>query len=325
MVGTVGLVRAGRAARVERMPAVSDLLAIAREVRDAVAAGEPVLALESTIFTHGLPRPRNLDVALEAEARVRALGVVPATIGVVDGRPTVGLSPAEIERLSTSPGVVKASVRDLPVAVVKGLSAGTTVAATAHLAVQAGLQVFSTGGLGGVHRGAPETFDESADLPTLAALPLVVVSAGVKSILDIPLTLERLETLNLAVVGYRTTDYPGFYIADSGHDLEYSVDSPAEVAAIVRTRDGLGISSTLLVANPVAADRQLDPALHDDVLGRALAAADAAGVSGHATTPFLLDFLQRETQGRSLDVNVEVYRGNVDLGARIALALADAP
>ncbi|WP_426325484.1 pseudouridine-5'-phosphate glycosidase [Microbacterium sp. E-13] len=304
---------------------MSDLLAIAREVRDAVAAGEPVLALESTIFTHGLPRPRNLDVALEAEARVRALGVVPATIGVVDGRPTVGLSPAEIERLSTSPGVVKASVRDLPVAVVKGLSAGTTVAATAHLAVQAGLQVFSTGGLGGVHRGAPETFDESADLPTLAALPLVVVSAGVKSILDIPLTLERLETLNLAVVGYRTTDYPGFYIADSGHDLEYSVDSPAEVAAIVRTRDGLGISSTLLVANPVAADRQLDPALHDDVLGRALAAADAAGVSGHATTPFLLDFLQRETQGRSLDVNVEVYRGNVDLGARIALALADAP
>ncbi len=304
---------------------MSDLLAIAREVRDAVAAGEPVLALESTIFTHGLPRPRNLDVALEAEARVRALGVVPATIGVVDGRPTVGLSPAEIERLSTSAGVVKASVRDLPVAVVKGLSAGTTVAATAHLAVQAGLQVFSTGGLGGVHRGAPETFDESADLPTLAGLPLVVVSAGVKSILDIPLTLERLETLNLAVVGYRTTDYPGFYIADSGHDLEYSVDSPAEVAAIVRSRDGLGISSTLLVANPVPADRQLDPALHDDVLGRALAAADAAGVSGHDTTPFLLDFLQRETQGRSLDVNVEVYRGNVELGARIALALADAP
>ena len=182
--------------------------------------------------------------------------------------------------------------------------------------------MFSTGGLGGVHRGAAQTFDESADLPTLAALPLVVVSAGVKSILDIPLTLERLETLNLAVVGYRTTDYPGFYIADSGHDLEYSADTPTEIAEIARARDGLGISSTLLVANPVAADLQLDPALHDEVLSRALAAAGEHGVTGHDTTPFLLDFLQRETGGRSLEVNVEVYRGNVDLGARIALALS---
>ncbi|MEV4688244.1 pseudouridine-5'-phosphate glycosidase [Microbacterium sp. LWH3-1.2] len=301
---------------------VSDPLVIAPEVRDAVAAGDPVLALESTIITHGLPRPRNVVVALEAEARVRALGVVPATIGIVDGRPTVGLSPDEIERLSTIEGVVKASVRDVPVAVVKGLSAGTTVAATAHLAARAGVRVFSTGGLGGVHRGAARTFDESADLPTLAGLPLVVVSAGVKSILDIALTLERLETLNLAVVGYRTTDYPGFYIGDSGHDVEYSVDSPAEIAAIARTRDALGITSTLLVANPVAADRQLDPALHDDVLSRALAAAEAKGISGHSTTPFLLDFFQRETGGRSLDVNVSVYRGNVDLGARIAQALA---
>ena len=301
---------------------VSDPLVIAPEVRDAVASGDPVLALESTIFTHGVPRPRNLTVALEAEARVRALGVVPATIGLVDGRPTVGLSPDEIERLSTADGVVKASVRDVPVAVVKGLSAGTTVAATAHLAARAGVRVFSTGGLGGVHRGAARTFDESADLPTLAGLPLVVVSAGVKSILDIALTLERLETLNLAVVGYRTTDYPGFYVGDSGYDVEYSVDSPAEIAAIARTRDALGISSTLLVANPVGADRQLDPALHDDVLTRALAAADAQGVTGHDTTPFLLDFFQRETAGRSLDVNVAVYRGNVDLGARIARALA---
>ncbi|MDR7185999.1 pseudouridine-5'-phosphate glycosidase [Microbacterium trichothecenolyticum] len=301
---------------------MSDPLVIAPEVRDAVASGDPVLALESTIFTHGLPRPRNLTVALEAEARVRALGVVPATIGLVDGRPTVGLSPDEIERLSTADGIVKASVRDVPVAVVKGLSAGTTVAATAHLAARAGVRVFSTGGLGGVHRGAAQTFDESADLPTLAGLPLVVVSAGVKSILDIALTLERLETLNLAVVGYRTTDYPGFYVGDSGYDVEYSVDSPAEIAAIARIRDALGISSTLLVANPVGADRQLDPALHDDVLTRALAAADAQGVTGHDTTPFLLDFFQRETAGRSLEVNVAVYRGNVDLGARIARALA---
>lgn len=298
-------------------------LAISPEVRAAVAAGDPVLALESTIFTHGLPRPRNLAVALEAEERVRSLGVVPATIGVIDGRPTVGLSTAEIERLSTSDDVVKASLRDVPVLTAKGRSAGTTVAATAYLADLAGVRVFSTGGLGGVHREAQQTFDESADLGTLATLPLIVVSAGVKSILDIPLTLERLETLNLAVVGYRTTDYPGFYIADSGHDIDHAVDSPAEIAEIARSRDGLGIRSTLLVANPVAPDSQLDPALHDEVLSRALAAAAAQGVTGHDTTPFLLDFVQRETGGRSLDVNVEVYRGNVELGALIALELAE--
>ncbi|MDY0909823.1 pseudouridine-5'-phosphate glycosidase [Microbacterium sp. CFBP9034] len=302
---------------------MAELIRISDEVRSAVAAGTPVLALESTIFTHGLPRPRNLAVALEAEARVRELGVTPATIGVVDGRPTVGLSADEIEQLSQSDGVVKASLRDVPVIAAKGLSAGTTVAATAHLAHHAGVRVFSTGGLGGVHRDAQQTFDESADLGTLAALPLVVVSAGVKSILDIPLTLERLETLSLAVVGYRTTDYPGFYIADSGHDIEYAVDSPAEIARIAAARDALGISSTLLVANPVAAGSELDPGLHADVLARALAAAARAGISGHDTTPFLLDFMQRETGGRSLDVNVEVYRGNVALGARIALALAD--
>jgi pseudouridine-5'-phosphate glycosidase len=297
-------------------------LVVADEVRDGVARGIPILALESTIFTHGLPRPRNLEVALEAEQRVRDAGVVPATIGVVAGRPTVGLSPADIERLATDDTAVKLSLRDLPVAAAKGLSGGTTVAATAFLASRAGVRVFSTGGLGGVHRDAQQTFDESADLPTLAALPLVVVSAGVKSILDIPLTLERLETLNLTVVGYRTTDYPGFYVADSGFDVEYSVDSAAEIADVATARDALGISSTLLVANPVDAQHQLPAELHDDVLARALAAAAAEGVSGHDTTPFLLDFMQRETGGRSLDVNVEVYRGNVSLGAEIAAALA---
>ncbi|QIG41318.1 pseudouridine-5'-phosphate glycosidase [Microbacterium sp. 4R-513] len=292
------------------------------EVSDALERGIPVLALESTIFTHGLPRPRNLVVALEAEERVRAAGVVPATIGVIGGRATVGLSPAEIQRLSTDDGAVKLSLRDLPVASAKGLSGGTTVAATAFLASRAGIRVFSTGGLGGVHREAQQTFDESADLPTLAALPLVVVSAGVKSILDIPLTLERLETLNLTVVGYRTTDYPAFYIADSGFDVEYAAESADEIADIAAARDALGIVSTLLVANPVDADRQLPAEVHDDVLARALAEATERGVTGHDTTPFLLDFMQRETGGRSLDVNVEVYRGNVALGAEIATALA---
>jgi pseudouridine-5'-phosphate glycosidase len=298
-----------------------EFLAISDEVRAAVAAGRPVLALESTIFTHGLPRPRNVEVALEAEERVRAAGVVPATIGLVDGVPTIGLSTDEIVRLSNDDAVVKVSLRDIPVASAKRLNGGTTVAATAYLATLAGVRVFSTGGLGGVHRGAETTFDESADLGTLATLPLVVVSAGVKSILDIPLTLERLETLNLAVVGYRTTDYPGFYISDSGYDIEYSVESPEEIARVVAARDALGIASTLLVANPVAADKQLDPAVHDSVLAEALAAADSAGISGNETTPFLLDFVQRTTGGASLDVNVEVYRGNVALGAQIAVAL----
>jgi pseudouridine-5'-phosphate glycosidase len=298
-------------------------LVVAPDVQDALDRGIPVLALESTIFTHGLPRPRNLEVAQEAEDRLRGSGVVPATIGVVDGRPTVGLSPAQIERLSNDDAVVKLSLRDLPVAAAKGLSGGTTVAATAFLAHRAGIRVFATGGLGGVHRDAQQTFDESADLPTLAALPLVVVSAGVKSILDIPLTLERMETLNLTVVGYRTTDYPGFYIADSGLDIDYSADSATEIADIARARDALGIASTLLVARPVDPEVQLPPALHDEVLARALQAAAAAGISGHDTTPFLLDHMQRETAGRSLDVNVEVYRGNVALGAEIAAALAD--
>jgi len=297
-------------------------LTISQEVRDALAEGRPVLALESTIFTHGLPRPRNLEVAREAERRLRAMGVVPATIGVVDGVPTVGMSDEEIERLSLDDEVVKVSLRDLPIAAAKGLNGGTTVAATAYLASLAGVRVFSTGGLGGVHRGAATSFDESADLGTLASLPLVVVSAGVKSILDIPLTLERLETLNIPVVGYRTTDYPGFYISDSGYDIEYSVDSPEEIAAIAASRDALGISSTLLVANPVPADKQLDPEVHDTVLVEAGKAAEAAGISGHDTTPFLLDFIQRATKGESLEVNIEVYRGNVELGARIALSLA---
>lgn len=300
---------------------MTSFLRIGAHVQAALDAGQPVLALESTIFTHGLPRPRNLEVAREAEEIVRAAGAVPATIGVVDGVPVVGLTEAEIEYLSTTDNVVKASLRDLPVAAAKKLNAGTTVAATAYLAHAAGVRVFSTGGLGGVHREAQSTFDESADLPTLAALPLVVISAGVKSILDIPLTLERLETLNLAVVGYRTTDYPGFYIADSGFDIEYSVDSPAEIASIVAARDGLHISSTLLVANPVAKEHELPHDVHADVLARALAAAEAQGISGHDTTPFLLDFVQRETGGKSLDVNVEVYRGNVALGAQIAAAL----
>ncbi|MHA3722285.1 pseudouridine-5'-phosphate glycosidase [Leucobacter sp. HY1910] len=298
-----------------------DLIQVSAEVREAVAAGAPVLALESTIFTHGLPRPHNEELALATEQQVREAGVVPATIGVVNGRPTVGLSPDEIVQLSRDDSAVKASLRDLPVAVGKQLSAGTTVAATGYLASRAGVRVFSTGGLGGVHRGAATSFDESADLGTLATLPLVVVSAGVKSILDIGLTLERLETLNLAVIGYRTTQYPGFYVSDSGFTLEYSADSPDEIARMADARDALGIDSTILVANPVPVSEQLDPALHDAMLAQAWAEAEELGIAGHDTTPFLLDYIAKNTQGESMRANLAAYRGNVALGAQIAAAM----
>lgn len=294
---------------------------IAERVREAVAAGGPVLALESTILTHGLPRPRNLEVGLEAEAMVREAGVEPATIGVVGGIPVVGLDERDIRRLCSTDGVVKASTRDLPVARAQGLDAGTTVAATAWLAHRAGIRVFSTGGLGGVHRGAGETFDESADLPTLAVTPITLVSAGVKSILDIAATLERLETLGITVVGYRTDRYPGFYVADSGFPVPARIESAADGAALARARDELGLASAVLVANPIAESEQLDPDVHDRVLAEALQAADDAGITGHDTTPFLLDFVQRATGGRSLEVNLAVYFGNARLGAEIAREL----
>ncbi|MBH0130150.1 pseudouridine-5'-phosphate glycosidase [Salinibacterium sp. NK8237] len=294
---------------------------VSQEVQDAVRENRPVVALESTIFTHGLPRPRNLDVALEAEAGLRAQGVTPATIGVFNGVPTVGLSTEQITELSNTDKIAKASLRDLPVVRALGIHGGTTVAATAFLAHHAGVKVFSTGGLGGVHHGASETFDESADMTTLAQIPILVISAGVKSILDIPATLERFETLNIPVIGYGTTKYPGFYVTDSGFSIGYSVDTPEEVAAVVTARDELGLPQSVLLANPVAVDKQLPPEQLDDILARAWAEAEKQGISGNASTPFLLDFIQKDTKGVSLDVNVEVYRGNVSLGGLVATAL----
>jgi len=294
---------------------------VAKEVQDAVRENRPVVALESTIFTHGLPRPRNLEVALEAEAGLRAQGVTPATIGVFNGVPTVGLSTEQITMLSNTDDIAKVSLRDLPVVRALGKHGGTTVAATAFLAHHAGVRVFSTGGLGGVHHGAAETFDESADMTTLAQIPILVISAGVKSILDIPATLERFETLNIPVIGYGTTHYPGFYVTDSGFTIGYSVDTPDEIAAIVNARDDLGLPQSVLLANPVAADKQLPPEQLDDILTRAWAEAEKQGITGNASTPFLLDFIQRDTKGVSLDVNVEVYRGNVTLGGLVATAL----
>ncbi len=299
----------------------SEALQVAPEVAAAVADGRPVLALESTIFTHGLPRPRNVEVALEAEEQLRDAGVVPATIGLVDGVAVVGLTAEQIERLGTEE-VRKVSVRDLPAAAATGSGGGTTVASTSYLAHAAGIRTMSTGGLGGVHHHASTTFDESADLVTLATTPITIVCAGVKSILDIPATLERMETLNITVLGYRTNRFPAFYVRDSGLEVEYRVDDADQVAAVTAQRDALGLRGAIVVANPVAEDRQLSPELHERVLAEAFAAAQARGVTGHDTTPFLLDFMQRETAGESLAVNLEVYRSNVALGAEIARAVA---
>ncbi|MER7754950.1 pseudouridine-5'-phosphate glycosidase [Kitasatospora sp. NPDC097643] len=297
---------------------------VSEEVAQAVADGRPVVALESTIFTHGLPRPRNLTVALEAEEQLRKAGVVPATIGVFAGVPTVGLTTGQITELSGTDGLDKVSLRDLPVVAALGRHGGTTVAATAFLAHRAGIRVFSTGGLGGVHFGASESFDESADMTTLAATPVTVISAGVKSILDIRATLERFETFNIPVIGYRTRKYPGFYITDSGHEIAYRVESPEEAARVIEARDRLDLPQAVLIANPVDPAKQLPPEELDGILARAWAEAERQGVTGNASTPFLLDHIQRDTGGRSLEVNIEVYRGNVRLGGEIATALAAA-
>jgi pseudouridylate synthase len=295
------------------------------EVSGALRAGQGVVALESTLIAHGLPRPANLRVAREAEVAVREAGAVPATIAVVGGEVRVGLDDAALEAIALTEGVMKAGVRDLAPAVARGADAATTVASTAHLATRAGIAVFATGGLGGVHRGARESWDESADLTTLAQTRIVLVCAGVKSILDVGATLERLETLNVTVLGYRTDAFPGFYLADSGHPVGWRVESPAEVAAVMRARDALGLERrAVVVANPLPAGEQLDPALHDRVLREGLDAAAAGGVSGRDVTPFLLDHFHRETGGASLEVNVRLVLRNARLAGEVAVAAAAA-
>jgi pseudouridine-5'-phosphate glycosidase len=294
---------------------------IAPEVAEAVAGGRPVVALESTLISHGLPRPRNLDVARELEAEVRAAGAVPATIAIVAGEARVGLDEAALAAIAGE-DVAKCGVRDLAVVAARGEHGATTVAATAHLAARAGIGVFATGGLGGVHREARETWDESADLATLARVGTVVVCSGVKSILDVGATLERLETLGVTVLGYGTDGFPGFYLHDSGFSVPWRVDAPAGVAAVAAARRELGTEErAIVVGNPLPLGEQLDPGLHDRVLQAGLAAAAEAGVAGKDVTPFLLDFFHRETGGASLDANVRIVLRNARLAAQIAAAL----
>ena len=291
------------------------------EVSDALAAGRPVVALESTIISHGLPRPDNLRVAREIEEAVRSGGAVPATIAIIGGEPHVGLDDDAMRRIAESSDVVKVSVRDVAVLAARAGDGATTVASTAHLAAAAGITVFATGGLGGVHRGARDSWDESADLTTLSRTGVLVICAGVKSILDVAATLERLETLNVGVIGYRTDRFPGFYLADSGHPVDWRVDTPAQAADVLRARRRLGTDGYgLVLANPIAPVDEMDRALHDRVLAAGLAAAETTGVRGKDVTPFLLDFFHRETHGASIAANIALVLSNARLAAEVAVA-----
>ncbi|MFI1288228.1 pseudouridine-5'-phosphate glycosidase [Streptomyces sp. NPDC020792] len=299
------------------------MLVVSEEVREALAARRPVVALESTIIAHGLPRPRNLQVALELEDAVRQEGAVPATIAVLNGHPHIGLDKGQLERVANEEGMRKLGHRDLPLAMAAGASGATTVSGTALLASLAGIRVFATGGLGGVHREWTVTQDESADLGLLARTRITVVCAGVKSILDVPATLQRLETLGVAVAGYGTDRFPGFYLSDSGHPVDWTLRTPEDVAAVMRAQNALRApESALIVANPVPLQEQLDPELHARVLADALHACEEEGVTGQAVTPFLLDYLVRHTHGASLRANLAAVRGNVRLAALIAAAWA---
>lgn len=291
-----------------------------KEVASALKSGAPLVALESTIISHGLPRPSNLTVAIEVEEIVRAHGAVPATIAILDGVVHVGLESEELIAIANRDDIAKASIRDLAMISAAKTSAATTVAATSHIAQLAGISVFATGGLGGVHRGANESFDESADLGALGKLDIAIVCAGVKSILDVGATLERLESLSIGLVGYKTNAFPGFYLTDSGFTLEHRVESATEIAAIIKARRELGTDSTsLVIANPVKVE--MDRTRHDAILKSGLAGATAQGITGKAVTPFLLEHFHTASQGESLKVNIEIIKSNSALAADIAVAL----
>lgn len=294
------------------------MIKYSKEVATAIAAKKPIVALESTIISHGLPRPRNLEVARDVEEIVRNAGATPATIAIIDGEIHVGLEEDQLIRIANDDSVVKASTRDLAILVATKKSAATTVAATGHIAAMAGITVFATGGLGGVHRG--DGFDESADLRALSITPIIIVCAGVKSILDVAATLERLETLAIPVLGFQTNRFPGFYLTDSGFDLEHRVENVSEIASIWKQRAGVNTSnSAVVVTNPVK--KELDRALHDQLLHDGLALADKEHITGKAVTPFLLEYFHRASKGASLDVNVDIIKANSLLAAQIAIAL----
>lgn len=299
----------------------SSRMIIHPEVKLALATGEAVVALESTIISHGLPSPRNVLVAAEIEQSVRDGGAVPATIAIINGVVRVGLSAEELQILGDpSSTVVKVSTRDLGPVLAAGGHGATTVSATSHIAHLAGIKFFATGGLGGVHRGAQDTYDESGDLVTLARTPITITCAGVKSILDVGATVERLETLGITVVGFGTDQFPGFYRADSGYTVPWRVDTVEQAAAVGINRDAIAAPGAVIVAKPVSDADQLDLALHDRVLAEGLAEANSRHITGKDVTPFLLDWFHTQTNNESLEVNVTLINANARLAAEIAVA-----
>jgi pseudouridine-5'-phosphate glycosidase len=301
------------------------LLAITEEVATALAEGTPVVALESTIISHGMPYPQNVAMAVEVEGIVRENGAVPATIAVLDGRPRIGLSADDLELLASHPDVMKVSVRDLPYVVARGVHGATTVAATMRLSALAGIRTFVTGGLGGVHRGAQQSFDISADLTELGGTDVAVVSAGVKSILDIGLTLETLETLGVPVVTYGSDEFPSFYSRSSGYAAPMRLDTPAEVASLMRAKWDLGIAGGVVVAAPIPVEDEIPADEIGGIIDQALADMDALGIHGKEATPYLLGRIVEITGGTSLVANIALVRNNARLGAAIAKAYAAGP
>ncbi|AFZ68044.1 pseudouridine-5'-phosphate glycosidase [Deinococcus peraridilitoris] len=298
-------------------------LVLTAEVQDALREGRPVVALESTIISHGMPYPQNVQTAREVEDIVRAHGAVPATIAVLHGQPRIGLNPDDLELLGTEKDILKLSLRDLPYAVALGRHGATTVATTMRLAALAGIAVFATGGTGGVHRGASATFDVSADLTELAQTNVAVISAGVKSILDIGLTLEKLETLGVPVLGYGSSEFPAFYSRESGFAAPLRVDSAQEVARVMQAKWALGLSGGVLVANPIPAEAEIPNHEIAPIIERALADMDQEGVSGKDATPFLLGRIVNITGGASLTANIALVKHNAAVAAQIAVAYAN--
>lgn len=299
-------------------PEIEKLISLSEEVKKALTKGKPLVALESTIISHGMPYPGNYETALNVEKTVRENGSVPATIAIINGKIKIGLNENEIEFLSREPGILKASRRDIPVIVSQKLNAATTVSATMICASLAGIRIFATGGIGGVHRNAQNTFDISADLTELAQTNVAVVSAGVKSILDIGLTLEYLETLGIPVIGYKTDEFPAFYTRESGYKVNYNINSAKEIAEMIRTKWELGLNGGVIVANPIPVEYSMNKSLIDKAIEEALKSADKSGVKGKDVTPFLLSEIKKITGGKSLESNIKLVLNNAKLAAEIA-------
>lgn len=297
---------------------MNEIISISQEVKEALDSNQPVVALESTLIAHGFPYPQNYNLAIELEEQARKAGVIPATIAIMNGKIKVGLSRDEVEYIATSREVHKASLRDLPVLVAKNLNGGTTVATTMQVAEMVGIKVFVTGGIGGVHLNGEKTLDISADLQALARYKVVVVCAGAKSVLDLPKTRERLETLGVPVLGYQSDKFPAFYLRDSGLSVDYRVDSPEEVVNIMKVKEELDIPGGLVVTTPVPEDAELDREIYEEILRKLIKETEEKKVTGKEVTPYLLKRLKEETGGESVKTNIALIKNNLTVGCRIA-------